>query len=139
MIGYQYFFEAFRKYAVFKGRARRAEYWYFVLFEIISLFSIGLLGNLGGLGDMTVSLIGIAFLASIIPYLALTVRRLHDSGHSGTYYFVGFIPIVGGIWLLFLYCTDSVPGENKYGPNPKGIGNKNENFDKMIEEIGQNQ
>jgi uncharacterized membrane protein YhaH (DUF805 family) len=60
----------------------------------------------------------------IIPGLAVTVRRLHDVGKSGWFYFIVLIPIIGSIWLLVLAATDSQPGRNKYGPNPKGIGNE---------------
>ena len=58
-------------------------------------------------------------LAMFIPALAVTVRRLHDVGKSGWWFFIAFIPLVGAIWLLVLMCTDSVE-DNEYGPNPKG-------------------
>lgn len=68
-----------------------------------------------------------------IPGFALSVRRLHDVGKTGWFILISFIPLVGLIWLLILFCTDSVPGVNEYGPNPKGIGN----FDE-IDQIGNN-
>lgn len=70
-------------------------------------------------------------LAVLIPGLAVTVRRLHDVGKSGWFFFIILIPLVGVIWLLVLFFTDSQYGPNKYGPNPKGIGNTDE-----IDEIG---
>jgi len=60
-------------------------------------------------------------LGVLIPGLAVSVRRLHDIGKSGWMLLIVFIPLVGWIWLLVLMVTDSEPGENQYGPNPKGI------------------
>ena len=66
------------------------------------------------------SVVSILFsLALIVPSLAVCVRRLHDVGKSGWMYFIVLIPLVGAIWLLVLFCTDSQPGINKWGPNPK--------------------
>jgi uncharacterized membrane protein YhaH (DUF805 family) len=65
-----------------------------------------------------------------IPGLAVAVRRLHDVGKSGWWYFIALIPIIGGIWLLILFCTEGISGSNEYGPDPK------ENFSE-INEIGQ--
>lgn len=73
----------------------------------------------------------IYFLAMIIPGLAVAVRRLHDTGKSGFFILLAFIPLIGAIWILILLFTDSDFGENKYGPNPKGIGNTDE-----IDQIG---
>ena len=95
----------FSNYANFSGRARRSEYWYFVLFSlIISLIPIV---------NLIVGLI------SIIPGIAVCVRRLHDIGKSGWWLLLCLIPIVNLI-LLVWYCTDSQPGENQWGANPKG-------------------
>ena len=68
---------------------------------------------------------------TIIPALAVTARRLQDVGKSSWFFLITFIPLVGSIWLLVLLCTDSVVGDNKYGPNPKGPGSVDE-----IDEIG---
>ena len=95
----------FSNYANFSGRARRSEYWYFVLFSlIISLIPIV---------NLIVGLI------SIIPGIAVCIRRLHDIGKSGWWLLLCLIPIVNLI-LLVWYCTDSQPGENQWGANPKG-------------------
>ena len=69
--------------------------------------------------------------AVLIPGLAVLVRRLHDVGKSGWFFFIAFIPLAGIIWMLILLFTDSVPSMNKYGLNPKGIGNLDE-----IDELG---
>ena len=105
-----YYLEVLKKYAVFSGRARRAEYWYFYLFNFI----IGVLFAIGTLG-------GIYSLAVLIPSIAVTVRRLHDTNHSGWWLLISFIPFFGGIILLIFLLQDSQPGENQYGPNPKEV------------------
>jgi uncharacterized membrane protein YhaH (DUF805 family) len=111
-----------KKYAVFGGRARRKEYWMFVLFNIIFVLVAMGLDNLLGttIQDLGYGYIYILYaLALIIPALAVGVRRLHDIGKSGWWFFIAAIPLVGSIWLLVLMATDSQPGENQYGPNPK--------------------
>jgi uncharacterized membrane protein YhaH (DUF805 family) len=117
-----WFIIALKKYAVFTGRARRAEFWYFNLFmfllSIVVMFLdwvLGLSKAFGGLGALAV----ILGLATLLPSLAVTVRRLHDTGRSGWFIFIGLIPLVGAIVLLVFYVQDSQPGENEYGPNPK--------------------
>ena len=60
-------------------------------------------------------------LVTTIPYLAVMIRRLHDQGKSGWWYFISWVPFIGGIWLLVLMCLDGTPGDNDYGPNPKGL------------------
>jgi len=136
-----YYLKVIRNYVTFTGRARRSEYWYFVLFNIIFAIAAMLLDNLFGTtlkvdtaygNALPYGLIYIVYsLFVFIPGLAVLVRRLHDVGKSGWFFFICFIPIVGAIWLLVLACTDSNVGINKYGPNPKGIGNHDE-----IDEIG---
>lgn len=120
-----YWKACFQKYADFNGRARRSEYWYFTLMNIIIMIPLYILAIIFFLNEMTV--LGIAFiglyviyaLGSFIPSLAAIVRRLHDIGKSGWMFCVSFIPLAGPIWLLVLMCTDSQPGDNEYGPNPK--------------------
>lgn len=111
------FFEAvatcFRKYAEFSGRARRREYWYFFLFNIIVT---AVLGMIFGDEGIVVSVYG---LITLVPGIAVCWRRLHDIGKSGGWWFVGFIPLVGWIFMLIWYCRNSQPGFNTYGPNPK--------------------
>lgn len=114
---------AFHNYATFSGRARRSEYWYFVLFNIIVMFVFSFLETITGgrgVGNLFELLKGLYSLAVIIPGLALCWRRLHDIGRSGGHYFIILIPIVGFILLIYWFCQDSQPGTNMYGANPKG-------------------
>lgn len=112
-----------KKYAEFSGRARRKEYWFFVLFNflVVIVLSIldGIVGTLdaeGGIGLLS----GIYSLGVLIPSIAVGVRRLHDTDRSGWWMLIGFIPIIGVIVLLIFFVLDSTPGENQYGPSPKG-------------------
>jgi len=116
-----------RNYAGFSGRARRTEYWMFVLFNIIFCIAAIVLDNIVGtaIDGVGYGLFYILYaLALFIPALAVAVRRLHDVGKSGWWIFIALIPIVGAIWLLVLYATDSQPGDNEYGPNPKEVTEK---------------
>lgn len=113
-----------KKYAVFSGRARRKEFWYFTLFNVIVSIvlaavdaAIGTLNTDSGIGLLS----GIYSLAVIIPSIAVSVRRLHDIGRSGWWVLIGLIPLVGAIVLLIFNVQDSQPGENQYGPNPKSM------------------
>jgi len=111
-----------KQYADFDGRARRTEYWMFVLFNIIFSVVAVVLDNVLGIAMEGIGygpLYGLYVLAMIIPSLAVAVRRLHDTGKSGWMLLIALIPIIGSIWLLVLYATDGNPGENEYGSNPK--------------------
>lgn len=116
-----WYLEVLKKYAVFNGRARRKEYWMFVLGNLIVAIIASVLDSVlfgsktVGLGPLYL----IYMLAVLVPGLAVSVRRLHDVGKSGWFILIAFIPIVGPIWLLVLTCMDGQPGENPYGPNPK--------------------
>lgn len=138
----KYYLKVLQNYFVFSGRARRSEYWYFTLFNLIFAIAAILIDNVLGI-TFTIDTVNgtqatpygyiylIYILGVIIPGLAVAVRRLHDVGKSGWFFLIALIPLVGSIWLLVLFCTDSVVGVNKYGPNPKGVGNVDE-----IDEIG---
>ena len=113
-----------RQYAVFSGRARRSEFWWFFLFQfLVSLAAsivdatIGtddLLGNSGwGLLQILV------FLTLFLPGLAVGARRLHDTDRSGWWLLIGIIPFVGFIVLLVFFALDPTPGPNRYGPSVK--------------------
>jgi hypothetical protein len=118
----KYFLYCLQHYADFTGRARRSEYWYFVLFNFIVSILIGLsLGVIAGLLNVPalVYLVHLWSLAVFIPSLAVSVRRLHDIGRSGWWLLLSLIPLVGAIILIIWHCTDSQPGANQYGPNPK--------------------
>lgn len=121
---FDYFVKCYKEYANFEGRARRREFWGFMLFWYIIYLAVYGFFMLAFKDDAFMMIVGmvICFLlaiASIVPQLAVSVRRLHDIGKSGWYYFVNFIPLIGSIWLLVMFCTDSEPSENKYGKNPK--------------------
>jgi uncharacterized membrane protein YhaH (DUF805 family) len=110
----KWFFGAFRKYAVFSGRARRKEYWMFFLFNWIASFIALILDRMLGLsGSSGYGVLGTLYtLAIILPGVAVGVRRMHDTGHSGWYL---LIPIYN----LVLACTEGDRGPNAYGPDPK--------------------
>ena len=113
-------------YANFSGRARRREYWMYVLVQSIIMIGLMILDSVLGLdfelqgislGYGYLYLIGV--IVHFIPSLAVLVRRLHDVGKSGWFYFIFLIPIIGIIWLLVLYCTEGQKQDNKWGPDPK--------------------
>ena len=118
-----WYIKVLKKYAVFSGRARRKEYWMFFLFNFIFSLVASLIDL--GIGLLTFAVFGLGLLsilyalAVFVPGLAVSVRRLHDVGKSGWYLLINLIPIAGPLWFLVLACTDSQPGDNKYGPNPK--------------------
>jgi len=120
----KWYLKVLRQYADFNGRARRTEYWMFILFNLIFASIATVLDNVLGLtiGEFPYGYLYFLYaLAIIIPSLAVAVRRLHDIGKSGWMILVTLIPLIGAIWLLVLLVTDSKPGANQYGPNPKGI------------------
>jgi uncharacterized membrane protein YhaH (DUF805 family) len=107
------------KYATFDGRARRKEYWMFFLFNILVAIGLGIVEALIG----TVGLIGGLYaLAVLIPGIAVTIRRLHDTSRSGWWILIVLVPAVGTLILLIFMVLDSQPGGNEYGPNPKAAG-----------------
>jgi uncharacterized membrane protein YhaH (DUF805 family) len=116
---FNYFIDVLKKYATFSGRARRSEYWYFILFS--NLISFALLFLDGGLGTEFLSTI--FSLGVLVPTIAVAVRRMHDVGKSGWFL---LIPIYN----LILAVTDSEPGTNEYGPNPK-----NPELDDMMDHL----
>ncbi|MFF2203560.1 DUF805 domain-containing protein [Streptomyces sp. NPDC058145] len=115
-----WFIAAFKKYAVFKGRARRKEYW---MFTLVVYAIYGVLGGLAVATRMPTLAVGflIAVLVFALPTWAVTVRRLHDSGLSGWLVFIGLVPTIGFVALTTFCCTKSNEGANKYGPNPKVV------------------
>jgi uncharacterized membrane protein YhaH (DUF805 family) len=117
-----WYLEALRKYAVFSGRARRMEFWYFVLFNLIVAIVLSLIDRLIGTfyaGSNIGLLSGIYSLAVLIPTLAVTVRRLHDIDRSGWWIFISLIPLIGSIVLLVFELLPGTPGSNRFGPDPK--------------------
>jgi uncharacterized membrane protein YhaH (DUF805 family) len=119
----EWYVMAWKKFAQFEGRSRRKEYWMFALFNILiaCVFYVpGLIFRENALGLGLLALYGIYSLASLIPSLAVAVRRLHDTGKSGWFLLLCFIPVINLV-LLYFMCVDSSPGPNEYGPNPKGV------------------
>ncbi len=104
-----------KRYAVFSARSQRKEYWMFILVHFIILVLL----NLGGGSDVGVALLGIYSLATLIPALAVNVRRLHDTDRSGWWLFIQLVPILGTIVLLVFLATDGTKGDNRFGPDPK--------------------
>ena len=111
-------------YANFNGRARRKEFWMFVLFYAIFAIITSILdGIIGTYGIISI----ILSLALLLPSLAVTVRRLHDIGKSGWWIFIDFVPLIGPIWLLILLIQEGQHGPNEYGPDPKESGSEQQN------------
>ena len=135
----EWYLKVFKQYADFSGRARRKEYWIFTLVNalIVGVFEVFFFAlsfpaytsssSSSSSGSNVFTIISLLFscvvaiygLAALIPSLAVTVRRLHDTGRSGWYYFIALVPFVGGLILLVFTIEDSQPGINAYGPNPK--------------------
>ena len=112
-----------KNYAVFSGRARRMEYWMYVLFNVIFAVAALILDNVLGLtiADVGYGPIYLLYtLATLIPGIAVSVRRLHDIGKSGWYLLMSLIPCVGGIILLVFAATAGDVGDNEFGADPKG-------------------
>ncbi len=136
----EWYLNALRNYTVFQGRARRKEYWFFWLFyglgslllaapfwivALTRLFTGTEVIGAGALSYLEI-ILGIVsllwWLIHVLPRIAVTVRRFHDTGRSGLWYLLGiFFPVIGTIWLFVLTVLDSEPGENKYGANPKEV------------------
>ena len=125
-----WYISCLKKYAVFKGRAGRKEFWSFILvYYIISIF-------IYAIGMVLIKTTGIFYIGTLlsllyhlcltIPNLSVTVRRLHDIGYNGFTILIVAIPFIGIIWLLVLLIKDSEPFENKYGQNPKTLYPENE-------------
>ena len=109
-----------KNYVGFSGRARRQEYWMFVLFNFI-IMAILYLPFIVTQEPALASLYGIYALAVFLPSLAVSVRRLHDTGKSGWWYLITFVPLAGPIILLVLMATAGRPGPNEYGSDPKAL------------------
>ena len=112
----EWYLTVLKKYAVFSGRARRKEYWMYALINfVISLALAFVEGLVGGPG-----ILGLIYaLAVFIPGLAVSVRRLHDTGRSGWWFLILLIPIIGVIALLIFMIQEGKGDENDYGSDPK--------------------
>lgn len=117
-----WYLEVLKKYAIFNGRACRSEYWYFFLFNIlISILLTFIDGATGTYNAETgVGLLGGLYsLAVIIPGIAVSIRRLHDTDRSGWWLLIALIPIIGAIVLLVFMAQNTKQGENRFGSQPK--------------------
>src|SRR3954469_11540856 len=113
-----WYLEVLKKYAEFKGRARRKEYWMFFLINLIIAVVIAFVEGMFG----SPGIIGMLYsLAVLLPAIGVTVRRLHDTDRTGWWILVFLIPLIGWIVLLVFMVLDSQPGDNEYGPNPKPV------------------
>jgi uncharacterized membrane protein YhaH (DUF805 family) len=118
-----WYFKVLRNYIGFSGRARRKEYWMFILVNIILTGVLSMVDKMLGLrvaGDEGI-LTAIYGLLVVLPWWAVQFRRLHDTDRSAWWLLLLIIPIVGWLIILAFNCQDSTPGENRFGPNPKHI------------------
>jgi Predicted membrane protein len=118
-----WYFEVLKKYVAFYGRARRTEFWMFVLINTIIGIVLSTLVAVTNRFGLFVAIQYLYSLAVLLPGLGVTVRRLHDTGKSGWFILLGLIPLVGEIILIVFCAQDSQPGANTYGENPKVIAN----------------
>lgn len=116
----QWYLKVLTQYADFDGRARRTEFWMFTLVSAVISIVLSLVdGALGTNGAGFGLLGGLYSLAVLIPSLAVSVRRLHDTDRSGWWVLIGLVPLVGAIVLIVFFATDGSPVVNAHGPNPK--------------------
>lgn len=116
------FMTALRSYAVFSGRSRRSEYWYFGLFYLIFYVALAIVDGMIGSFDAKAGIglcSGVWALAMLVPSLAVSVRRLHDTGRTGWWLLIGVVPLIGAIVLIVFFAQDGQPGSNRFGRNPK--------------------
>jgi uncharacterized membrane protein YhaH (DUF805 family) len=135
-----WYLAALKNYAGFHGRARRREYWMFVLVNAVIGIALIVIGKLtkmpdgptfgvgmsrNGLGVFGIGVFGnpilfqVYALATFLPFLAVEIRRLHDIGRTGWWWLFGLVPVLGWIVLVVFCATDGVAGDNRYGPDPK--------------------
>jgi uncharacterized membrane protein YhaH (DUF805 family) len=113
--GMNWYIGVLKKYVVFSGRARRKEFWIFVLISFLISLVLGVIGELIG-SSIPANLYGLAVL---LPSLGVAVRRLHDTGRSGWWLLLLLLPVIGWIALIVFYAIDGQKGDNAYGPDPK--------------------
>jgi uncharacterized membrane protein YhaH (DUF805 family) len=107
----------FSNYVNFRDRASRSEYWFWILFIIIADVVAGIIDAVLGIQLVT----GIFGLVTLLPNIAIAIRRLHDLDRTGWWILLGFIPIIGWIILLIWYVTKGTDGPNRFGPDPLGL------------------
>ncbi|MEU5418143.1 DUF805 domain-containing protein [Streptomyces sp. NPDC001407] len=113
-----WYVDVLKKYAVFTGRAGRAEFWMFTLFSVLISLALAVIDTALG----TKPLLGVLYsLAVLLPSLAVGVRRLHDTNRTGWWILIALVPIIGGIILLVFLALPGTPGDNSYGPRPQEV------------------
>ena len=121
----------FSKYVTFSGRARRSEFWWFVLFVFVGSIALSIVDSVlfgtttvtdNGFSSSTDTpiLSGLFTLAILLPYISVAVRRLHDIDRSGWWYWIGLIPLIGFILLIVWFARVGTSGSNTYGEDPLG-------------------
>ena len=118
----RWYLKVLKQYADFGGRARRKEYWLFVAINLLVAGALAFVDGVVGTFDPQSGaglLSGLYSLAVLVPGLAVSFRRLHDTGRSGWWLLLAFIPVVGFLVLIYFFVQDSEAGANAYGPNPK--------------------
>ncbi len=113
-----WYVEVLKKYAVFSGRARRAEYWMFCMINLLIVAFVFVMSIAADTPEV-IAVAVIYLLAVIVPGIAVGVRRLHDTDRSGWWLLINFVPYVGEVVFLVFTVLDGTPGENRYGPDPK--------------------
>lgn len=137
-----WYLNVLKNYTNFTGRARRKEYWMFLLFHYLIIFLFTILialssetfsnsSEMDTFSIILVILLMLYFLGTILPFLAVTARRLHDTDKSAWWYLICIIPYIGRFIIFIFTCMDSYGGTNKWGPNPKKDGS-----DVLINQIG---
>lgn len=117
-----WFIAVLKNYAVFDGRARRKEYWNFILFYVLIFIALSVIDGITGTFNVKSGfglLTALFMLATLVPSFAVGARRLHDINRSGWWQLIGFIPFIGVLILIILFAKDGQPDENQYGPSPK--------------------
>lgn len=137
--------EVLSKYAEFSGRARRSEYWYFTLANVLLVVGVLVIGGLaialfgedigGVIFGLLYLLVILYSLAVAIPSIAVTVRRLHDTNRSGWWYLISLIPF-GSLVLLYFLVIEGDYGPNDYGHDPKGHGDLDARVDELYNDEG---
>jgi uncharacterized membrane protein YhaH (DUF805 family) len=115
-----------RRYAEFSGRSRRKEYWMFALGILIAAIVIGAIEGIIGINTMVGGIYGplttLLLLGTLVPSIAVGIRRLHDTDRSGWWLLIALVPLIGSLILLYFYVSDGTNGPNRFGPDPKDPG-----------------
>lgn len=109
----------FSKYATFSGRAARSEFWWFFVFQLVGSILCSIVDTILVSGGLGFALLGLLFgLATFLPSISVSVRRLHDLDRTGWWWWLVLVPIIGWIVLIVFYATKGTDGQNGYGPDP---------------------